>query len=236
MIIGKSFAWGHLGKTGGHTTWELFNLFPEEIEFADPLGNNKQHTPFVERRAEVAGKDLVLNIRQLPAWMLSRHMHQARWGNYPEYEPLPMTSPYEMALSDAADTRLVQFTDHGNLEIKHWLRTEHLVEDFIAFISHYVELTPERRAQILEVGGRNVATYNRRLDHWFSPAHIELMYMSNPHWAAAEARVYRAGESARPVVDETPPADPRQSVRAGNGGPAWLRRARPIVRKLGARR
>ena len=35
MVIGKSFVWAHLGKTGGNTTLRLFQLFPELIEHAD---------------------------------------------------------------------------------------------------------------------------------------------------------------------------------------------------------
>jgi hypothetical protein len=190
MIIGEDFAWGHLGKTGGHTTWELFHLFPQLIVSADGLGHESQHTPFAERRTEIEGKHLALNIRRLPSWMLSYHMHRAQFGDYPDYRPIPMVSPHDMAVSDDADRHLAGFTDDGRLEIDFWLRTEHLLDDFLAFISGYVDLTPKDRARIAGFGRRNVGTYDRRLSHWFSSAHVELMYRSNPVWAAIEEVVY----------------------------------------------
>lgn len=204
MIIGQRFAWGHLGKTGGHTTWELFHLFPEVIVFADKLGHETQHTPFVDRLPQVEGKELALNIRRLPSWMLSYHMHRGQFGDYPDYRPVPMMSPYEMALSDSADEQLAAFTNGGQLEVDYWLRTEHLLEDFAAFISRYVDVSPEKRAQITRFGQKNVGAYDRRLPHWFSPAHIALMYRSNPVWAAVEEKAYdeRMSEYSLPARPE----------------------------------
>ena len=222
MIIGQAFAWGHLGKTGGHTTWGLFQLFPEVIVSADNLGHETQHTPFADRLSQIKGKDLALNIRRLPSWMLSYHMHRAQFGDYPDYGPVPMVSPHEMALSDAADQNLGTFTNGGQLEIDYWLRTEHLLDDFAAFISRYVDVTPERRAQITRFGQKNVGAYDRRLPHWFSSAHIALMYRSNPVWASIEAKVYAEGPSdaalpaRRGASSRIEPADAPESDREGN--------------------
>ncbi len=225
MIIGRSFAWGHLGKTAGHTTWELFHLFPETIEYADRLGTNAQHTPFVARLPQIEHKALVLNIRRLPAWMLSHYAHVARWGAFPDYEPLPMASPYEMALSDAADKRIEEFTGNGRLEIAHWLRVEHLSEDFLAFISEHVDVPSEKRAQIEAFGTRNVGTYDRRVNHWFSPAHIALMYASNPRWAAVETAVYgdTLAEPAQPPDAATALSSRRGRSAAASARP-WRKR------------
>ena len=201
MVIGKSFAWGHLGKTGGHTTWELFQLFPEEIDYADSLGDEQQHTPFPDRLARIEGKELALNIRRLPAWTLSYHMHRSRFGDYPDYEPIAMVSPYEMALSDAADQHIASFTGGGKIAIDHWLRTEHLSEDFLVFVSRFVEVSSEKQTEILGFGQKNTGAYNREVDHWFSAAHIALMYRSNPEWAAVEERVY-----GQTLADDAKPA------------------------------
>ena len=36
----------------------------------------------------------------------------------------------------------------------------------------------------------NELAYDKRIDHWFTSAHIRLMYLRNPNWAAVEAAVY----------------------------------------------
>ena len=190
MVIGKSFAWGHLGKTAGETTGELFQLFPELVVTADRIGTQEQHTSFLDRRSEIRGKELALNIRRLPSWMLSYHMHRAKWGVYPAFEPQPMMSPLEIAQDDVADEHLAHFTGGGELKIAHWLRVEHLAHDFLAFVGQYLEVSAARREQVTQFRGVNAAIYNREVDHWFSAAHISLMYRSNPQWAAAEEAVY----------------------------------------------
>jgi hypothetical protein len=209
MIIGKTFAWGHIGKTAGETTAELFRIFPALIQRADRIGTQEQHTSFLERLTEVRGKELVLNIRRLPSWMLSYHMHRSNWGVYPTFEPQPMKSPLDMAKDGIADEHLAHFTGHGEFEIDRWLRVEHLAEDFLDLISRYTEVSPAERRQVIRFPGINRATYDRQIEHWFSSAHIELMYRSNPVWAAVEEMVYggadgrTGGPSARVTGDSS---------------------------------
>src|SRR5215213_8985609 len=112
MVIGERFAWAHLPKTGGSATLELFQLFPELIVAADLEDSNAKHTLFSEREEEVAGKRLALNIRRLPFWVLSRAQHVSRWGVYPDYEPIPIPSAYELAESSFPDDRILLYTDN----------------------------------------------------------------------------------------------------------------------------
>src|SRR5262245_49973539 len=105
MVIGERFAWGHLPKTGGEATRAMFSHVPELVLFSDPPETLEQHTTFAERRDQVEGKMLALNIRRLPAWILSREQHRARWGVHPENRPMPMPSPAEMATSTIPDER-----------------------------------------------------------------------------------------------------------------------------------
>ena len=204
MVIGKSFAWAHMGKTAGETTAALFRLFPELIVRADRLGTQEQHTSFLDRRKEIHGKDLALNIRRLPTWMLSYHMHRAKWGVHPKFKPQPMISPLEMAQDDIADRHLSDFIGDGELQIAHWLRVENLAPDFIDFISRYTDVSPQRREQVIGFREINTAVYDRQINHWFTSAHIALMYRSNPRWATIEEAVYgnRIGEETPPSARE----------------------------------
>jgi hypothetical protein len=200
MVIGERFAWAHLPKTAGSATTQLFRLFPELIVFGDFGESNDKHTPFSEREAQIAGKVLAMNFRRLPFWVLSRAQHVARWGVYPEYEPIPMPSPDELAESSFPDSRLSVYTDSGRFPIDRWLRMESLTEDFLRFISEFTEVTGERHAAAVALGPVNAHEYDHSLESWFTPAQIATMYEHNPDWAAIERELYAALHE--PVVQD----------------------------------
>jgi hypothetical protein len=190
MIIGRDFVWAHLGKAGGEMTHALFNLFPEVIEFADEVHTADQHTPFQDRADQLAGKRRVLNIRRLPTWMLSHHVWKSVYGLAPHFKPSPMLSPFEIADSGIADRFLAHYRPPEDPRIDVWLRTEHIVDDFLAFIREYADVTETHLETIRELPRVNELVYDKALDHWFSPAHVRLMYLRNPEWAIVEAAVY----------------------------------------------
>jgi hypothetical protein len=190
MIIGRDFVWAHLGKAGGEMTHALFSLFPEVIEFADEAHTPEQHTPFDDRADQIAGKQRVLNIRRLPSWMLSHHVWKSVYGLAPQFRRGPMQSPYEMADSAIADRFLSTYRPPEGPGIDVWLRTERIVDDFLAFIRQHTEVTDAHLEAIRELPRINEFVYDKALDHWFTPAHVRLMYLRNPEWAAVEAAVY----------------------------------------------
>jgi len=75
MIIGKKFAWGHIPRTGGDITAELFQyanrLFDGQlIERMDGPANLSKHYTFKENELKADGA-FILNIRKLPSFILS---------------------------------------------------------------------------------------------------------------------------------------------------------------------
>lgn len=189
MVIGRDFAWAHLAKAGGEMTHAMFNLFPELVEFADPPHTVVQHTSFEDRAEQLAGKQRVLNIRRLPSWMLSFHVWKSMRGLLPDFTSSPMLSPHQIADSNIADEFLARYRPPGG-GIDVWLRTDRLIDDFLAFAAQRTEVTEERRAAVRALPRVNELAYDRAVDHWFTSAHIRLMYLRNPEWAAAEAFVY----------------------------------------------
>jgi hypothetical protein len=190
VVIGKTFAWGHLPKTGGDATAEMFSVFPDLVEHQDPPDSDDKHTLFRDRLKQIEGKRLILNFRRLPAWVLSRAHHVNKRGLAPEYKPLPMESPQQLADSSFPDYRLSTFTDNDAFEIDRWLRLEMLAEDFLAFVSELREVTDDERRRVTELGEVNEGYYDRELSHWFTPEQIAAMYRNNPTWAAIEERLY----------------------------------------------
>lgn len=195
MVIGERFAWGHLPKAAGEATRAMFLNVPDLVQFADPSGSWEAHKTFAQRSDEVTGKLLALNIRRLPAWLLSREQHRARWGVHPENRPMPMPSSAEMASSTLPDERLGGFVN-GEFAVERWLRAEHIVDDFLAFAADFTELSDETSDRIRNMGRINFNVYNRSLDNWFTPDQVRELYACNPLWSEVEERVY--GDLALP--------------------------------------
>jgi hypothetical protein len=190
MVIGKHFVWGHLPKAGGDATLAMFQVFPELIVFAHPRDTDRKHTPFRDAEDELQGRLLVMNTRRLPHWALSRAMERARDGVPPEYKPMRMESPEEMAASSFPDRRLSNFTDSGRFRIDRWLRMEFLAQDFMSLVSEFTEVTEAQRERILELGPVNAKYYDHDLSHWFSRKQIASMYRNNPAWGKIETQLY----------------------------------------------
>lgn len=192
MIIGRDFVWAHLAKAGGEMTHAMFNVFPDLVEFADPPHTVVQHTSFDDRAEQLVGKQRVLNIRRLPSWMLSFHVWKSMRGLLPDFEPSPMLSPHQMADSNVADEFLARYRPpQGGIDV--WLRTDRLIDDFLAFAARHTEVTDAQREAVHALPRVNELVYDKAIDHWFTSAHIRLMYLRNPNWAAVEARVYDDG-------------------------------------------
>jgi hypothetical protein len=188
MVIGDTFAWGHMRKTGGDATLTMFQLFPELINAADPRHREVKHTPFTARSGAIQGKTLVCNIRRLPSLILSWSHHKNYWGH--KGNPVPMDSPYQMSESSLADKWLAELTGDGQFKIDRWLRWEYLAQDFLDFISEVTEVTERQRKKIFEIGKINALHYDHDVIHWFSEQQIARMYESNPVWGSIEKEVY----------------------------------------------
>jgi hypothetical protein len=200
VVIGEHFAWAHLPKTAGDATCCMLEAVPGLVTFADPLDSNDKHLPFFAREAEVGGKLLAMNIRRLPAWILSAAQHRAQHGVHPEYRPLPLQTADELTQLTDPDDLLVWMTDHWRLAVARWLRTEALADDVLALLGELEVPEAVARRAVSSVGRVNQGTYDHRLSAFFTAEQIAALYERNPGWAAIECRVY--GE----LMSESAPA------------------------------
>ena len=95
-----------------------------------------------------------------------------------------------MASTSFPDYRLGGFLDNGRFQIDRWLRTEQLVDDFLAFVSELTDVSGEQRARVAAIGPVNASSYDHDLGSWFNSEQVERLYANNPLWAAIEERVY----------------------------------------------
>lgn len=198
MVICEGFAWGHLPKTGGDATAKMLAAVPGLVTFADQHYSASRHFWFAARQIRIGNRMLVLNIRRLPSWALSAANHRARHGLHPEYVPLPLESPDEIASRADADDILNEMTDHGRFKVSRWLRCENLEEDVLSLLEELGVLTASARSAVTSVGAVNVGHYDHDVQSWFNDEQIERLYRLNPTWAAVERAVYdEPGASVR---------------------------------------
>jgi hypothetical protein len=182
MVIDETFVWVHFPKAAGDATLGLFRRFPKVIVHADDATSTAKHTRFAGVEDQLHEKLLVMNIRPLPAWILSFAHHLAkRTGR----DMAPETIK-ELVSTLSPDGKLKAFCDDGRFEIDCWLRTEHLADDFLDLISTVTEVSPRARRKVERAGRVNERRYDRNVDAWFTPEDVQRLYEENPLWASIE--------------------------------------------------
>jgi hypothetical protein len=188
MVVGRTFVWAHLEKTGGSATLAMFDLFPELVEFADAADDAAKHSPFGDRPELMEGKLRVCNARRLPDYLLSWAVWQSRPGN--QVGRKTMESPHEISEFPRADRRLAHITNDNRFPVERWLRMENLGEDFLAFAGELTDVDEGRATAVRDLRRINTLDYDHDVRHWFSDAQIKRMYEVNPVWRMIEEKVY----------------------------------------------
>jgi hypothetical protein len=188
MVIGPTFAYGHIPKTGGDAVHAWLALI-EGLE-VDPVSEARKHHFFWERGVR---KDLyVLSIRRLPGWALSYLQELAYHPAAARYYGLPPggSARPEHAFALRPDDYLLQH-QQGGREIGVWLRMEHLFDDVLRFIGDHIRpVTPEFRSRLAAVPTKGRRDYDHDVRAFFTPVQIAGLYARNPVWSAVETRVY----------------------------------------------
>jgi hypothetical protein len=188
VVIGQRFAWAHFPKTGGDTTYHLFAVVKGLVVQADEPRSPAKHARFPERAEDVRGKLLVMNTRRLPAWCLSYAHHRIRdTGGRGPVDPRAVAAIVDEIRPDG---KLRGFTGDGLFPVDRWLRTEHLVDDFLDFAASVGNVSGRARRRAIAIAPANTNRYERSWERWFTPAQLGELYERNPLWAAVERAVY----------------------------------------------
>jgi hypothetical protein len=198
VVTGKSFAYGHIPKTGGDAVhaW-LAQVGGLEV---DSLDEARKHQFFWERDVR---KDLyVLSIRRLPYWALSYLHELAFHPTAARHYGLPPgdTVRPEHAFALTPDEYLRRH-QRGGREISVWLRMEYLFDDTVRFIGEHVcPVTADLRQRLEAVPTKGRRGYDHDVHAFFTPDQIEELYARNPLWLAVEMNVYDREETKKPLA------------------------------------
>jgi hypothetical protein len=208
MIHSPHFIWTHIGRTGGYSVDKMFRILNRFDIHLDPINAEfsdwKRHQTYLQRAAEMPpewlyGKEKVLSIRRLPAWILSYAEYKNDRQGIPfdkkdliqvklrsEYRDLE-SGETKLSYHEFSPEEMLVYYDYGN--VNHWLRTEYLVADFIRIFGQWYDI---RNDEVSKLAGvfENSNAYRRDIRQRFTKAEMEQMYHRCPIWTALEKRLY----------------------------------------------
>ena len=200
MVIGKKFVWAHLPKAAGDSTVKMFHIINNGDLLIDPKNEPKKHDSYWRREQDnkidlTNGRDRILNIRRLPKYLISNRLfYYDRYGNGFTREDLMNCI---IQLSNSPKLQLDEYFKKMSENVKHWMRTENLADDFISVIGDYYPFTEEQKEEIKRLPPDNVNEGASRgmsnkmpLDFWFTKKDIASIYEKCPYWASVEEKVY----------------------------------------------
>lgn len=202
MVIGDEFVWAHLGKAAGNSTLKMFKVIKHALKYFDEIDEHKKHQSFADKEKDMgidlSAKNKILNMRRLPAWVLS-HMNFQKMV----YQ-VPFSDRTMEGIINTADPSQLQATGvnfrENNIDdqlryydyenISYWLRTEFLAQDFIEVLGKFTEIDSGQREQIGKVIENVNKNYNRNILESFTKEEMVKLYGSCPIWASIEKVVY----------------------------------------------
>ncbi len=191
MIVGPSFIWLHLPKTGGTSTARLFRELSLEDVFIDADETDSKHDAWSLRSKQTNldkdNKKAFITLRQLPGWLISDWHHKTiSMGLELPFEPVRSGLFYSLRLGGtwvAADYWLHYFAIQ---ECDAVVRLEHLEDDANRLIH---PLLPEGIPK-LSFLNHNAKHYPRKLGRYFNSHDIRRIYENNPFWRLWENKAY----------------------------------------------
>lgn len=210
MVITDKIVWAHLAKTGGTSLGVMFEMMNiPGIEIDQPSSpdffwiRNEPRWLREEKtgRDLTTGRALLMNLRRLPSFMLSMAFFKQKENGF-EVVPEELSRGLfrherrDMQTGALADPDVYDTHSADDMlqyyrweEVDHWIRMEHLVEDFVEVITPYHPVDPGLEQPFRELR-LNVTEYDRNLSTWFSRTDLDRMYHACPLWAALEQRLY----------------------------------------------
>jgi hypothetical protein len=198
MIIGPRFVWLHFPKCGGtEIAAVLKSRFGRVPGLAFDHDSRVWHHSIRERQHHdpgfsPEGKAVICGFRRLPTWLLSRVLFEHRRN--PQHRVTRAMfregSFYEASgTAYQADDYARKYADHP---VTAWIRTEHLVEDFIAAFAPHLGFKPESIRLRFRQRNATTAPVTHDPGFWFTPEELRDLDDANPAWRELERRLYGA--------------------------------------------
>lgn len=196
MIIGTDFVWLHFPKCAGTFTEKLIRSIDDgtnNIEY-DPIDpENVIWHQNINERENLTGnrlreKRIISNFRRLPFWVISRiQFEKNRSGREVNHDLYRMGCFFESNGNINLADRYLSI--YGSPCVNHWIRVEHLKEDFNSVFSEYLSYDLNRYENFFD-RKINASGWEGSIKDWFDYEDLVALYSTNPNWARLENRLY----------------------------------------------
>ena len=189
MIVGETFVWFHLGKTGGKTSRSMISCIKNEK--LKKIFDRKLHHMNRERyeshfEESLSDKFPVVGFRRLIPYMHSYYGQQhGHMNDFYESASKGFLKRRDSNLL-LPDSMLKHYTtDCYKIEDVRFLRLELIEEDFIRVFENFdFNYNEIERLSRIKKGSRRYKMYD------FSKKEIDYIYLQNPLWRSMELRLY----------------------------------------------
>jgi hypothetical protein len=144
-----------------------------------------KHWTFRQWGGDLSNRELVLTIRRLPEFVLSQLHHRLMDGRLSE-----LPAPERICQDYMGDFYIRLYTDEGRLKIDHWLRSEEIRADLMAYLMRHFDLSEEQKACLSTAPTKPRLAYRHEVEAFLQPAEVQELYCHNPLWTDIERQVY----------------------------------------------
>lgn len=193
LIVGDTFIWLHLPKTGGTSMNRLFRERALPGVSVDPDDTPQKHDSIALRESRgpwrAGDRRRFITARRLDHWLISDWQHKRRHMNLPElpFEPVRSGLFYSLRLGGtwvAADWWLHYFEVDERVTA---LRLNHLQDDLNR---HLLPLLPDGTPPFTSPPRENAKPANTTATSTFTNDDLARIAAVNPRWSAWEQRVH----------------------------------------------
>lgn len=195
MIITDKFVWVHLPKCAGDKTrMVLDKAFRGKILYQSPTG--KEHEGVIPEGFVLGDKEIVINFRKLPSFLISKSIHHYRYDAYPtkliynEQELLDLVKqgktiqpPKQIITADLVLNGFTKILHSGNKVT--YIRQEFYEKDMRKFLNRF------------KIGPADLKSkhslrrfYDLLSEDNLNEEDIKNIYEKNPNWSKLEKRIY----------------------------------------------